>query len=452
MSSFGARIRELRVAAGLSQQALAGKGLSAGYVSLIESDKRTPSPAAIQLIAERLGVPVEQLLDGPPLPPGTHPEPDHARLEVNFARLALGNGNPAEAVRCLGAVDLERLDSQTAAEASLVLAESLQQTGQLDRAVAVLESLIARCRTDRSWITLAVTATTLAVMYIESGDIARSVDTSQQAMQEVQAAGLEGTDEHLRLGSVLVSGLVERGDLVYATRHIEDLMAVADRVGSARARGSVYWNAGAVAHERGRVQEAIRLTDRAVALLGEETQSRDLPRLRMHYAWLLINNETPYAADALDQLARAEADTALAGSRLDLGLAAALRGRAHLLLGDVDDAAEQAARALQLLGSSEHTDRVSALLLLGDVGAAQLDMELAEESYAEAERVLAKMTESRGIARLWRELGDSWKDFGEPHRAIAAYDRAFRIVGLAPRPKASRSRLSSLRGTSYAPR
>ena len=439
MSTVGIRLRELRLAKGLSQLALSGDGISPGYVSLIESGKRNPSAAVLRRLADRLGVPVDQLLD-----PESAPQPDtsamqHGKLEVNFARLALANGNPAEAVRCLAAVALDKVDSQTACDAALVLAESLQQTGQLDRAVGVLETLIGRARAEQAWVTLATASTVTAVMYIEAGDIARSTEVAQRALTEVEAAGLVGTDEHIRLASVLVSALVERGDFVFASRHMEDLLEVADRVGSSRARGSVYWNAGALAHERGRLNDAVRLTNRAVALLGEEDLSRDLPRLRMHYAWLLLNSPVPLPVEALSQLDRAESDPSLAGSRLDLGTAATFRGRAHLLLGQVDEAAECAARALQLLGPSEHIERVSALLLLGDVGSIQLDMDLALESYREAEQVLSVMKDSRRGAQLWRQLGDSWRELGELQRAVVAYDRSFTLVGLAPRPMSQRA-------------
>src|SRR3954447_17259031 len=148
MTTFGARLRELRKERGLSQQALAGDGISPGFVSLIESDKRAPSPATVQRLADRLGVPVERLQghDRAPAPS------DQARLDANFARLALANGDPAEAVRCLSNVDLAELDVATACEAALVLAESLQETGQLDRAVGVLESLVERCRAEEAWL------------------------------------------------------------------------------------------------------------------------------------------------------------------------------------------------------------------------------------------------------------------------------------------------------------
>ena len=78
---------------------------------------------------------------------------------------------------------------------------------------------------------LALASTVLSVMYIESGDVARSADTAERAAKEIEAAGLEGTDEHIRLRSTLVSALIERGDLLHATRRVEQLIEVADRVG-----------------------------------------------------------------------------------------------------------------------------------------------------------------------------------------------------------------------------
>lgn len=432
MRVIGARVREIRTSKGLSQQSLAGDGISAGYLSLIESGKRTPSTETTERLAERLGVPVDELLlqDRPEAS-------EHARLEANFARLALANGNPTEAVRCLGAIRFHELDSRTAGEASLVLAEALHQTGDLDRAVGVLEALIVRCRREQSWLVLASAATALTAMYIESGDMNSGAATARQALTDIQSAGLEGTDDHLRLGSTYVWALVEGGDLIFAAHRAEELVHTAERLGSLRARGSVYWNAAVAAHERGRVADAIRLTDRAVALLGEQEDSRDLPRLRMHYSWVLLNHPEPRAVEALRQLDLAEEGDALAGSQLDRGMAATFRGRAHLLLGELDMAAEHAAMALALLGASAHFERPSALMLLGDVEVARGDREVALDCYREADELLVKMVPSRAVARLWRELGDCWRGLREMDRTIEAYDRSLAIAGLAPRSFAS---------------
>jgi tetratricopeptide (TPR) repeat protein len=379
--------------------------------------------------AQRLGVPVDQLVEE-----DRSVAVEQARIEINFARLALANATPSEAVRSLESLDLSGLDLGTASDATLVMAESLQETGQLEQAAGVLEILTERCRREGASVLLAQAATVLAVMYLESGDISRSADTAQAALAEIEAAGLEGTDEHLRLGSVLVSALSERGDLLHASRTIMGLITVAERVGSARAKGAVYWNAAGIAHERGRVADTLRLTDRAVALLSEAGDSRDLPRLRLNYAFVLVTAKQPRPAEALRQLDLAEADPALAGSRLDLGTAATFRGRAHLQLGEVDNAAEHAARALQLLGPSDHIERIPALILLGDVGVAQRDLDLSSEAYREARRELSGLAPSRRVAHLWRELGDALRESEDLTWAVDAYDRGLRMIGVAPRP------------------
>src|SRR5438552_15293172 len=53
---LGERLRQLRVAAGLTQSELAGDRFSKEYVSQIERGKTRPTPQTLGWIAERLGV------------------------------------------------------------------------------------------------------------------------------------------------------------------------------------------------------------------------------------------------------------------------------------------------------------------------------------------------------------------------------------------------------------
>src|SRR6266700_7123949 len=55
-SGLGSRLRQLRVAAGLTQSDLAGDRFSKEYVSQIERGKTRPTPQTLAWIAERLGV------------------------------------------------------------------------------------------------------------------------------------------------------------------------------------------------------------------------------------------------------------------------------------------------------------------------------------------------------------------------------------------------------------
>ncbi|MFE2533792.1 helix-turn-helix domain-containing protein [Streptomyces sp. NPDC059371] len=54
--AFGRRLRKLRQARDLSQTALAGDGMSTGYLSRLESGARQPTERAVAYLAERLGL------------------------------------------------------------------------------------------------------------------------------------------------------------------------------------------------------------------------------------------------------------------------------------------------------------------------------------------------------------------------------------------------------------
>ena len=63
-SGLGARLRQLRVGAGLTQSELAGDRFSKEYLSQIERGKTRPTQETLGWIAERLGVDVSYLETG----------------------------------------------------------------------------------------------------------------------------------------------------------------------------------------------------------------------------------------------------------------------------------------------------------------------------------------------------------------------------------------------------
>src|ERR671933_1097472 len=63
-STLGDRVRQLRVARGLTQTELAGERFSKEYVSQIELGKTRPTPETIEWLASRLGVDAGVLATG----------------------------------------------------------------------------------------------------------------------------------------------------------------------------------------------------------------------------------------------------------------------------------------------------------------------------------------------------------------------------------------------------
>ncbi|HTS14786.1 MAG TPA: helix-turn-helix transcriptional regulator, partial [Candidatus Sulfotelmatobacter sp.] len=88
LPGFGARLREARRRAGLTQAQLAGEHYTKAHISALEHDLANPSVEALGYLARRLGIASAALLGGPDDTPWR-------RLEAD---LAIATGAWAEAV------------------------------------------------------------------------------------------------------------------------------------------------------------------------------------------------------------------------------------------------------------------------------------------------------------------------------------------------------------------
>ncbi len=424
MTEVSDRIRELRLAAGLSQTALAGDAFSPSYISLIEAGRRVPTDAALEVLAARLDTTVDYLRHG-----DTAPSEARARLEVDYAKLALLDGDPTQARDRLQALDLAQIAPAHHTEILLTLARAHEALGDLESSVAVLEPLLVRLRKRGQHLDVATVANDLVASYLEAGDLHRSIDLGEQVAEELEAAGLAGTDEHLRLASTVLWAYVERGDILYATHRVGELIQQAEEHGTPRGRGSVYWNAALVAEERRDFALAHSYTSRALALLGETSTGRDVPRLRMHYAWLLLRSEPAEPAEALVQLDLAAEQLSAVGSDRERSRVEVERSRAHLMLGDVAAAEEWARSALDRLKGATRLETAIAHLALGDALHVAGKEQEAADAYRWAADMLGMMSAGRTSAAAWRELGDRFLGRGDTAGAAAAFDRALSEAG-----------------------
>jgi transcriptional regulator with XRE-family HTH domain len=425
MTELGERIREERLRSGLSQTALAGEEFSPSYISLIESGRREPSDAALQVFAERLETTADYLRFG-----DKAPSEERARLEIGFARLALTNGEAQQALDRLLELDLSTISPRHRRAARIATAQAYEMLGDLNSSIAILEPMVEEAIASRRSLEAAVMGIELVASYNESGDLNRSIEVGEEVLAAVEAQGIAGTDEHLRLASTILWSYYERGDLLYATHRASELISVADDKGSMRGRGSIYWNAAIVAEGRGDLVEATRLTERALAYLSEGAASRDIPRLRLHYAWLLLRSDPPEPRMALDQLDAAMRDLDLIGSEIDMARCEFESGRAHLILGDPRRAEDFARAGLERLDQKAAPEVCSGRLLLGDALAAQGRVPEARDSYHWAADMFGMLSAGREAAKVWRSLGDRMMQYGDSEGAAMAFEAALREAGI----------------------
>ena len=199
MTTIADRVREARLAAGLSQTALAGSAFSPSYISLIEAGHREPTDSALAVLATRLGTTLEYLKHGE-----DGPNEARTRLEIDYAKLDMTQGDAAGARRRLEALDLEIVSPSVRVDALTTLAHAFEVMGDLEGSVAILEPLLADSRARTHHVESAKLANALVASYLEAGDLHRSVEVGERTLAELESADLTGTDEHLRLASTVL--------------------------------------------------------------------------------------------------------------------------------------------------------------------------------------------------------------------------------------------------------
>lgn len=429
VTPVGRRIRSRRQELGLSQADIAEGMLSPSYVSLVESGRRQPAAGALAHVAEKLGVDVEFLRDGVDASVRAK-----ARLALSRAQMALRQGSAREAYDGLtNLVGDPGLNDEQHRQARLGRALALERLGDLERAIELLNELADEARSAAAaypWLDVAVAATRC---YRDAGDIDMAVQLGEQAMADASELGLEGTDEYVRLGSTVFAAYYVRGDYVRAKQLASYLVRVADDIGTPQTRGAAYWNASIVAESRGELAQALQLVDRAVAMFGESDDQRNLARLRVTYAELLLNDPSAdHTAQALELLDSNQSEIANSGTAVDVAASDLVRARALLQSSRLEEAQAQAEKALASVGDHAKLQLANARLILAQVLQARGDSAGSIKEGTAAAAALDDMGTSRPAASAWRRLADLYRELGRNDEALDAYDRALRAVRVGP--------------------
>jgi tetratricopeptide (TPR) repeat protein len=420
---LGERLRQLRVAAGLTQSELAGDRFSKEYVSQIERGKTRPTAGTIEWLADRLGVDAGFLASGVATD-------ERTRLEGALSR--------AEAL-------YEAQEDVEAAEAFEPLPAAARATGVPELQVrALVGSGLAKMRLGdhRAALNLFTEARTIAEAEsfsdVERADVLARLGSCRYQLSSVQSAlGLFNEALALAERSGLPCDVLKANILSWRSRcwqrqrdyeaardDVERALELARGVDDLRAIGAAYFQASLVADREGHWVLARNYAERAreaYAGLADRVHVGQLTNNLGGLNFLLGNTES-----AIELLKEAFSIALEAGHDADAGRAVSSLAQVHLRTGNVEQAEEQARHALELLeGRVDYVDEIgSAQLVLGRSLLEQDRLDEAEAAFAAAELSFGELGSGSHRAAAWVARGDLAARRGDHVRAAELYRTA----------------------------
>jgi tetratricopeptide (TPR) repeat protein len=420
---LGERLRQLRVAAGLTQSELAGDRFSKEYVSQIERGKTRPTQGTIEWLADRLGVDAGFLANGVATD-------ERARLEGALTR--------AEAL-------YEAQEDDEAADAFEPLPAAARATGVPELQVrALVGSGLAKMRIGNHRGALALFNEARVISEAESfSDVERadvllrlggcrvqlnSVQTAlgllNEALGLAERSGMPCDALKANILSWRARCWLIQRDYEAAKEDVERALELSNGVDDLRTIGAAYFQASLIADREGRWVLARNYAERAREAYAELADHVHVGQLTNNLGGL--NFLLGKTEEAIDLLKQAFSIALEAGQDADAGRAVSSLAQVHLRTGDVEQAEEQARHAIELLdGRVDYVDENgSAQLVLGRALLEQGRLDDAEEAFGAAERSFAELGSASHRAAAWIARGDLAARRGEHERAAELYRTA----------------------------
>jgi tetratricopeptide (TPR) repeat protein len=388
MNSVGDRLREARLARGLTQQQLA-KGLATkGFISQIERNRTTPSLPKLRMMAERLGLPLG------------HFTGDKSPHELTYLRksaeLAVKADEPERALKLVNEGLSLATTANERAELHRIRGRALEELGRLNDALAALQIAAATAPPDDPELSATIYAdlgyvqqqqeqfnaateaslralgwldgskhadpalrarvlTNLGRSCYSLGQLEQADDYLQRALDAAMDAEslLRIANAHMALG---VSARAV-GDLARAVEHCNRALELHSRIGEHRAANRVLNNLGDVHYAAGHKRQATELQQRCLARAREIHDDFEIGVAAGALARYDLDDNR--LDDALAHAREARQASERSGDHLHLALAAALEGEATERQGHASIADRQFAFALRLLKERNAAGRLA---------------------------------------------------------------------------------------------
>ena len=421
--ALGERVRQLRIARGLTQTELAGERFSKEYVSQIERGKTRPTAETVEWLADRLGVDPTFLEIGV-----SSSERERVESIIARAEAAIESDQHADVVAALteiapelstvAAPELELRALLAEAWARMYLGEVRKAIELLDRARRIAEAP-SFTDVDRGEILYR-----LACCRYKLNSISTAITLYSQALELVERSGLPADRLRSHVYEWRSRCYRRQRDWEAAREDVERALELAEGLNDRHTMGHVYFQASLIAERTGHWVVARSYAEQAKGIYEELRDQTNLGKLLNEIG--ALNFQLGKPDDAVSYLKEAFKVLIDVGDDTDAARVISSLAQVHLRTGQVDLAEEQSRQALDMLqGRVDHLDEIgNAQLVLGRALLEQERLDEAEEIFAAAESSFDQLSSASHRAAAWIAQGDLAGRRGDDRRASRLYRRA----------------------------
>jgi tetratricopeptide (TPR) repeat protein len=420
---LGERLRQLRVAAGLTQSELAGERFSKEYVSQIERGKTRPTRETIEWLAARLGVDAGFLANGVATDERGRLEGALARAEALFES---AQNEEADAeyetlvpqARAMGVPEL-------AVRALVGAGKTRMRLGQLRVGLDLLNEARALVEGGQfSDLERAQVFYALGVCRYQLNSVQTALGLLNEALSLAERSGMPSDSLRSNVLSWRSRCWRRMRDYEAAREDIERALQLAEDADDPRMIGAAYFQASLVADREGHWVLARSYAEKARAAYEELSDRVHVGRLTNNLGTL--NFLLGKTEDAVAQLKEAFSIALDNGLEQDAAQAVSSLATINLRTGDPEKAAEQAEHALRLLqGHEDYLDEIgNAQLVLGRARLDQDRLDEAEAAFQAAEASFEQLGSASHRAAAWVARGDLATKRGDDRLAAHLYRTA----------------------------
>ena len=426
-TTLGQRLRQARVALGLTQSELADSRFSKQYVSQLERDRLRPTDETLTWLAERLEIDASYLATGVD---GRQRE----RLESALARAeaAVESHDYAEAIGLLAEVKGSLApDAAADLELRMLLAESWARMyiGEMREALP----LLGRARelvedTVFSDVDRAEVLFRLGCCRYRLTSVSTALALFTEALELAERSGIPCDRLRSRIFGWRSRCYRRQRDWEAAREDVERALELAEALDDPRATADAYFLGALVAERRGQWVAARAYAEKAKALYEQIEDRANTGKLLTTLGGLTFLLGRP--DESIPFFKQAFAVALEVGSDADAAQAVSSLAQVHLRTGQVKLAEEQARHALELLADRvDFIDEVgNAQLVLGRSLLEQGRLDEAAEKFRAAEASFDQLSSASHKAAAWTAQAELAVERGDKENAITLYQRAVQAL------------------------